>query len=171
MPDTAAPDPLTVRPWQSEDVPDLLRLNNMAVPQVNRLESAALERLLRDALVARVAMAADRGVAGFVICLGEGLDYASDNYRWFSARYDHFAYIDRVVVAPAYRGRGIGGRLYGAVDAAITELRPRLTCEVNAEPPNPDSLRFHARQGFAEVGRQTTEGGAKQVILMAKDVQ
>jgi predicted GNAT superfamily acetyltransferase len=28
-----------------------------------------------------------------------------------------------------------------------------LCCEVNVEPPNPGSLRFHERIGFAEVGQ------------------
>ena len=42
-----------------------------------------------------------------------------------------------------------------------------ITCEVNTRPANPDSMAFHERLGFREVGRQQTEGGAKEVALLA----
>ena len=34
---------------------------------------------------------------------------------------------------------------------------PRITCEVNVEPPNPVSLKFHERRGFREIGFVATE--------------
>ncbi|HXV37437.1 MAG TPA: hypothetical protein VEC18_09820 [Myxococcota bacterium] len=37
-------------------------------------------------------------------------------------------------------------------------------------PPNPGSLAFHERCGFVEVGRQDTDGGAKLVCLVSKDL-
>jgi predicted GNAT superfamily acetyltransferase len=43
-----------------------------------------------------------------------------------------------------------------------------LACEVNERPPNPVSMRFHETLGFSSVGRQTTEGGAKTVVMMTK---
>ncbi|MHB1091087.1 MAG: hypothetical protein ACYC06_04325 [Ilumatobacteraceae bacterium] len=42
-----------------------------------------------------------------------------------------------------------------------------LTCEVNLQPPNPDSLRFHQRLGFGEVGQQESKPGLI-VSLLAK---
>ena len=44
----------------------------------------------------------------------------------------------------------------------------RLALEVNAEPPNPASLAFHAARGFAEVGR--LGGPGKAVAMLAKDL-
>jgi predicted GNAT superfamily acetyltransferase len=32
-----------------------------------------------------------------------------------------------------------------------------LCCEVNLEPPNPGSLRFHHRIGFTEVGQHSPQ--------------
>jgi len=42
------------------------------------------------------------------------------------------------------------------------------TCEVNLRPENDASISFHSCLGFVEVGRQMTEGGAKEVALLAK---
>ena len=160
---------MVIRTWNETDLPSLQALNAAAVPAVNGLSAPALSDLLAAAIVAPVVVDASDRPVGFAICLPEGLNYASDNYRWFSAMYPEFAYIDRAVVAAEQRGLGLGGRLYDAVEAAVSG-RTRLTCEVNLDPPNPGSLRFHQGRGFTEVGRQTTEGGAKQVILLAKQV-
>jgi predicted GNAT superfamily acetyltransferase len=46
---------------------------------------------------------------------------------------------------------------------------PVIVCEFDIEPPNPASQRFHARQGFREVGRQSIEGG-KVVSMQACEV-
>ena len=43
-----------------------------------------------------------------------------------------------------------------------------MTCEVNLKPPNESSMRFHERYGFTQIGSQATEGGQKEVALMAK---
>jgi hypothetical protein len=42
---------------------------------------------------------------------------------------------------------------------------PRVTCEIDVEPPNPVSARFHARFGFREVGRQQYGEHRKTVSL------
>ncbi|MCP5368197.1 MAG: GNAT family N-acetyltransferase [Hyphomicrobiales bacterium] len=108
-------------------------------------------------------------IAGFLIALTPGADYASPNFLWFRDRYAQFVYCDRILVAPAAKGRGLGRALYGDLAAFAAGRAPRITCEVNLRPPNPESLAFHARLGFREVGRQQTEGGAKEVALMAWD--
>ena len=97
-----------------------------------------------------------------------GLDYASENYRWFSERGDSFVYIDRVVVAEEARGTGIGRALYDAVfERAREHGRAEVDCEVNVRPENPQSLAFHARLGFEKLGEQETKGGAYRVALLA----
>ena len=65
----------------------------------------------------------------------------------------------RRVVAPDYRGRKLADLLYDDFEKFARERVIRhLTCEVNAEPPNPVSLRFHERRGFKEVGREEYAG-------------
>jgi predicted GNAT superfamily acetyltransferase len=38
-----------------------------------------------------------------------------------------------------------------------------IVCEVNVQPPNPGSDRFHSAQGFREVGRGFVDNGSKTV--------
>ncbi len=38
--------------------------------------------------------------------------YDNPNFAWFKARTSRFVYVDRIVVAPAARGRGLAKALY-----------------------------------------------------------
>jgi uncharacterized protein len=105
-------------------------------------------------------------IQGFLLTLGPGRPYSSDNYRFFSERHDDFHYIDRIVIDGGARRRGIGRRLYDALMAATSSTV--LCCEVNLRPANPVSLAFHVNLGFREVGRQTTDGGSKLVALLER---
>jgi hypothetical protein len=112
---------------------------------------------------------ADGELAGFLMALQPGQAYQSENYRWFSEHYEKFVYVDRIAVSPNYKGRGIGRALYADVQSFATKAAaPILTCEVNLIPANPDSMAFHMKLGFAEVGQQNTEGGSKRVSLLVK---
>src|SRR3546814_16650657 len=90
--------------------------------------------------------------------------YASDNYRWFTARYDDFVYLDRIAVDSSARRAGVGGALYDALDALASERRVPALCEVNLVPRNDPSLAFHATRGFECVGAPAHDRG--QVVRM-----
>ncbi|CAN5154849.1 GNAT family N-acetyltransferase [soil metagenome] len=158
---------------QADDAPQLLLMNNAAVPAVNELDEAALDDILEHChLALAVVDDAEPGtVLGFVVTFIAGAAYASENYRWFEARSSDFLYVDRIVVGEGFRGRRLGQVLYSAVFAAARDAaRAEVLCEVNLEPPNPGSLAFHGRLGFSEVGRQATKGGTVVVSLMAARV-
>ena len=161
--------PVILRPYAPADLDALVAINDGAYPAVPVTPAGELAELIE---LSRLALVVDDGaVAGFVIALAPGVDYASENYVWFSARSDDFLYVDRIVLAPRLQGQGIGPRLYAAVeDAARADGATEITCEVNVRPPNPGSLAFHARLGFVEVGRQQTKGGANEVSLLARPV-
>ncbi len=159
-----------IRPLTPADIPALVVINDAAHPAVPITSEAEFAELVDHADLALVAER-DGEPVGFLIALKPGRDYASENYRFFSARSDDFLYIDRIVLAPASRGVGLGRALYARVfDAARASGASEVTCEVNVEPPNPESLAFHAALGFAEVARQPTKGGAVVVALLAAPV-
>ena len=73
-------------------------------------------------------------------------------------------------VKPRVDGQGLGSQLYRDVIETAQSLAPRLTCEVNSKPPNPQSMTFHERFDFVPVGTQQTEGGAKEVSLLSLEL-
>jgi len=162
-----------LRAVEEADLPALLELNNAAAPAVNVIDADELAQLVGWSAVA---LTVDDGApAALMLALPPGLDYPSENYRFFTERATaadtDFLYVDRIVVAPQLRSTGIGRRLYDAVIAAAAEQdRDEVLCEVNVAPPNPGSMRFHLGLGFAEVGQQRTKGGAVEVAMLARDV-
>ena len=110
----------------------------------------------------------DEILAGFLIGLGPGLDYASPNYRYFCERYENFGYVDRIVVSPEARRRGVGSTLYDDYAAYLRGYTPVMVCEVNIRPPNDSSMAYHVAHGFQQVATQETENGQKEVALLER---
>jgi predicted GNAT superfamily acetyltransferase len=165
--------PVSLRPLRDTDTTHILDLNSAAVPAVNELDTEQLEAILASAhsTVAVVADSEPNTPLGFAILFAAGADYASENYRWFSARSDDFLYVDRIIVAPDHRGQGLGALLYSAVfDAARAIGAAEVYCEVNLKPANPQSLAFHERLGFTEVGQQATKNDTVVVSLLSAAV-
>ncbi|MGB7302307.1 MAG: GNAT family N-acetyltransferase [Burkholderiaceae bacterium] len=143
-----------IRPYRPGDADLFLALNEFCVPEVGSIDLERLQLLSRSAAMFQV-VEQDGALVGGLIGLIEGAtDYPSPNYRWFSERHARFAYVDRVLFAPAARGQGLGKQLYQLfADWALAERIPVLCAEVNTIPDNPGSHRFHLREGFAEVAR------------------
>ncbi|HEY3677565.1 MAG TPA: GNAT family N-acetyltransferase, partial [Bradyrhizobium sp.] len=95
-------------------------------------------------------------------------NYDSPNFLWFRERYTRFVYVDRIVVAASARGRGCARRLYQDLfEQSRRAGHERVVCEVNSDPPNPESDAFHAALGFVEVGSASIHGGTKTVRYLA----
>lgn len=151
-----------IRDFTSADLPAVLALNNAHAAEVNALTEAALEALVAVAAHARVI----EGGHGFLIALSERTPVQGPNHAWFIARCPAFLYIDRVVIAPGSRGLGHARRLYEDL-AAVAAGRP-LCCEVNLVPPNPASLAFHERLGFAACGEGDDPRNGKRVRYLQR---
>ena len=163
--------PITVQSIADADLRRVAALNDAEVPRVSPLGLAGLRSLLPRCDLALAATDGAGDIAGFVLAVAPGSDYASVNDRFFEDRGTDHLYVDRIVVAPSFRRQGIAGLLYDAVDDRARETgRAEVTCEVNVSPPNPGSEAFHERRGFAEVGRQATTGGTLTVALMARSL-
>lgn len=152
------------------DYPELLRLNESCVPHVNSIgetEMAFFDRSARQF----IKVVENNVLAGFVIALTSGLAYESVNYQWFNRELDDFLYIDRIMVRPSFRQRGIATFLYHHLALVVRQDNlTRLCCEVNLVPPNPDSMALHHGLGFVELATQKTSSGSKKVSLMAKEL-
>lgn len=157
----------TIRPLTPADVPVLWALNEANVPAVG---TATLERMGELLALSDVALGVDLGggLVGFCLTMRPGVPYSSENYRWFSARYGSFLYLDRVAFDAAHQGQGHGAALYREVERRAGDAAWFLL-EVNLEPRNDGSLRFHAREGFVEVGQQRVKDTL--VSLLAKPLK
>ncbi len=154
-----------IRSAHPSDFGDILRLNTEWVHFTSHLDAAALAILHGQSPYHRVVVSGGRVVA-FLLALRERSDYASPNYRWFDDRGGSFLYVDRVIVSSSEQGRGVASMLYDDLLAFARESGAgRVVCELDIEPPNEASRRFHDGYGFREVGTQLVANGTKKVSL------
>ncbi|RHA43794.1 GNAT family N-acetyltransferase [Cellulomonas rhizosphaerae] len=162
--------PVRLRVMRESDLEAVAAMNDAAAPAVNVLGTDGLAEHLPRCSAALVAHDAS-GIIGFLMAVSPGSEYASENYRWFSTNVPGSLYVDRIVVTPSAKARGVGRALYAAASEQARVLGlSRITAEVNLDPPNPGSSAFHARLGFTRVGEQVTKGGSVRVELLALTV-
>jgi predicted GNAT superfamily acetyltransferase len=147
------------------DAPAILAINAASQPHVARLDAAELARLLALASVFLVVESPD--VIAYLIAMRSTDDYDGEEFTHFKAgAAEPFLYIDQIAIAPPSRGRGLGRALYAHAKEWCREHDiVTLCCEVNLEPPNPDSLIFHERIGFRRSGEMHTRDGRRVVLL------
>jgi len=160
---------LEPRLFLESDIDAALELNNLNAPAVGEIDRTQLKFLIEHSLYS-FAIGAD-SLHAFCITFAPGAPYTSVNYQWFSQNYSEFVYLDRIVVSEKMRNNSLGAKLYAAVEQRMIKDRcaPILTCEVNLNPPNLGSIRFHNRIGFREVGQQDSKPGLT-VSLLAKNL-
>ena len=156
---------MNIRNLTHTDVEAMWAINEDGLPGTGQVSQVELMALLDLASLSLGAFEDDR-MLGFVICLPPRTTYGSLNYAWFNQRYDAFLYVDRVAVAPTHRNKGVGTALYDKVVAAAQERSVPVAAEVNLDPPNPGSVRFHQRFNFDEVG--TLDHGTKAVTMFLR---
>ena len=148
-----------VRNIESADLTWVLAINNANTPGVSELTLSELETDIANCLHA-LAIDNEHGeVCAFCITFAPDAPDAGANHRWFADRFESFVYLDRIAIDPTYQNLGLGVLLYQSVEQQMiaSAQHSLLCCEVNLEPPNPGSLRFHHRIGFAEVGQHSPQ--------------
>lgn len=162
---------LRLRVMREADVPAVTKLNAGAAPAVNLLTEDEVRSLFEMCDVALIATDRDRNIIAFLLSLGTGHPYDSENYQWFEERGVRHQYIDRIVVAPSAKGTGVGTAMYESVfERARERGATEVTAEVNIRPHNPGSIAFHERLGFRQLAEQETKGGTVRVALLSRPV-
>lgn len=147
---------MQIRSFQSKDLGPLYAINQAGVPGVGHAETEEDLGALISMGTCLVAISDDRIPIGFINLVAPGTAaYSSDNLRWiedWTAREKVSAhYVDRIAISETARGQRLGEALYRA---AFEAAKPNvyLCCEVNTDPDNPGSHRFHQRLGFTAIG-------------------
>lgn len=156
------------------DITDLSVLDSRSIWEINEQGLPGTGKVSEDEIIKLMEYSSfsigaydNDNLLGFVICLPPATEYGSLNYAWFNNRYDRFLYVDRIAVSSDSRNQKIGSKLYQAViDESVAQGVP-IAAEVNLRPPNLDSIRFHERHGFTEVGEFTH--GEKSVLMMLRE--
>jgi predicted GNAT superfamily acetyltransferase len=157
----------TLRPITPSDVDAVLALNERNVVKLAPLDPVRLVEISDWADRVDV-LDVDGTFAGFVVTFGPGTAYDSENYRWFTDRFDDFYYLDRIVLHEDFRRRGLGSFVYDDVEETARK-HGRLALEVNLVPRNDASLAFHRSRGYVEVGRLGDDDHL--VTLMTKELE
>lgn len=157
-----------IRPRTPADDDRVRAINAANVPEVGPLDDDRLA-LFADGAARFEVVEVDGVVVGLFVGLTEGVAYASPNYRWFADRHPSFAYVDRIALQPQARGIGVADELYAGFESwAESTGRPVVCAEVNVVPPNPRSMRFHERRGFATVAELGPYGTDERVAMVEK---
>ena len=127
-------------------------LNQLNTPEVGSLESLDYLKKLIGLSAYNLLVLKCEEIVGFIICMREGSTYGSENYKFFTQRLKKFLYVDRVVVDERHRRSGLGKAIYQDIFAYVNDKNLPIALEVNTEPVNQPSLKFHEKMGFEKDG-------------------
>jgi len=160
---------MVIRDVREHELDSVLALNNAAGAGILPIDPERLQFFWKHAAYFRVAEV-DGSLAGFLVALMPDAAYDSPNFLWFRERYPEFVYIDRIVIAGAHRGEGLGRVFYADVQSFAEVRSPRLACEVFVTTGRDPALLFHGSFGFHEVGQQVIPGVGLRASYLAKDL-
>ena len=160
---------MVIRDVREHELDSVLALNNAAGAGILPIDADRLRFFWRHAAYFRVAET-DGHLAGFLIALMSEAVYDSPNFLWFRERYPEFVYIDRIVIAGAHRGAGLGRIFYADVQSFAEVRSPLIACEVFVTTGRDPALLFHGSFGFHEVGQQMMPGTGLRVSLLVKQL-
>jgi len=142
----------------------IFNLNEKNLPAVSLLDDDLFNMFLKFSDYFKIIKIEDTSV-GFLIALLPGLPYKSVNYKWFENQYKSFIYIDRIVISSDHQNKGIGSLFYDHIKFSFHDRLNSMVCEINLIPKNDQSINFHKKYGFIEVGQQYTDQRKKLVSM------
>ena len=148
------------------DLKSILFLNQNSIPAVSSSNLKMMQKFLYTCYYFKVCKI-DGKIIGFLNALLPLKDYKSENYNWFNERYKNFIYVDRIVISTSYQNQGYGTVFYNDLIASIQNDSLDIVCEINTKPYNEQSIQFHTKYGFNEIGKKKLSSN-KSVIYMKK---
>ncbi|MBB6092466.1 hypothetical protein HNQ60_001344 [Povalibacter uvarum] len=158
---------VAIRPCIARDFDSILGINAAAAPNVALLDRAELLRLTSMSGVFVVAETR-AGIVGYVLAMNSSANYDGEEFQHFRASLARpFLYIDQVAISLDARRSSVASDLYAHVEDLCGSRDVRmLCCEVNVDPPNPVSMRFHEKRGFSRFGELDTSDGRCVALLV-----
>lgn len=132
---------------------------------------AALERVLPSwGDHARQLANAAAGRRTFLVALHEGTPVGTVVVRWAGVPVTGHGVLPEIgslAVAPALRGRGLGGRLVAAAEERVS-ARTGTAAVIHVAVGNAGARRLYARLGYREVGRR--RAADEQELVLVRDL-
>ncbi len=155
-----------IRTLRTTDLELIHKWNQSTVPKVNSLTFEEFRLQSVNCTYSYIQCSTDSMPVGFIFLYDEKTDYDSLNYLYFKSRYQKFLYVDRIIIAGEHQKKGYGQQLY---DFIIDTHNPDIfCCEVNITPPNRQSLSFHHKYGFKEIGQQNVYNKVVSLLTYSK---
>ena len=155
-----------IRTLRPTDLELIHKWNESTVPKVNSLTFEEFRLQSINCTHSYIQYSTDSMPVGFIFLYDEKTYYDSLNYLYFKNRYQKFLYVDRIIIAGEYQKKGYGQQLY---DFVIDTHNPDIfCCEVNITPPNRQSLSFHHKYGFKEIGQQNVYNKVVSLLTYSK---
>lgn len=155
-----------IRTLRTTDLELIHKWNQSTVPKVNSLTFEEFRLQSVNCTYSYILCSTDSMPVGFIFLYDEKTEYDSLNYLYFKSRYQKFLYVDRIIIAGEHQKKGYGQQLY---DFVIDTHNPDIfCCEVNITPPNRQSLSFHHKYGFKEIGQQNVYNKVVSLLTYSK---
>ena len=155
-----------IRTLRTKDLELIHKWNQSTVPKVNSLTFEEFRLQSVNCTYSYIQCSTDSMPVGFIFLYDEKTEYDSLNYLYFKSRYQKFLYVDRIIIAGEHQKKGYGQQLY---DFVIDTPNPDIfCCEVNITPPNRQSLSFHQKYGFNEIGQQNVYNKVVSLLTYSK---
>lgn len=155
-----------IRTLRTTDLELIHKWNQSTVPKVNSLTFEEFRLQSVNCTYSYIQCSTDSMPVGFIFLYDEKTEYDSLNYLYFKSRYQKFLYVDRIIIAGEHQKKGYGQQLY---DFIIDTHNPDIfCCEVNITPQNRQSLSFHHKYGFKEIGQQNVYNKVVSLLTYSK---
>ena len=155
-----------IRTLRTTDLELIHKWNQSTVPKVNSLTFEEFSLQSINCTYSYIQYSSNSNPVGFIFLYDEKTEYDSLNYLYFKSRYQKFLYVDRIIIAGEHQKKGYGQQLY---DFVIDTHNPDIfCCEVNITPPNRQSLSFHHKYGFKEIGQQNVYNNVVSLLTYSK---